>query len=308
VVFYDKFAHVFIEHFLKNANIWYNILVLNLRIGKIICINITLRGRIMSTKSKRIKLMILAITLLILCTAIGILKHREHTYATRTIETSIVVGKDNIYVNCCGKGKPTVIFESGSGGTNLNWSNVQPEISKITRTFSYNRIEEGRTTLDQVHELHTLLADAKVKGPYIIVAHSIAGLNARLFAGTYPNEVAGIIFVDSSHENQFANPKIRNGTPAEEMNILDTDANQVKEIRKKDALRNIPIIVLTADHSIGKALITTNADWTNYQNDIASLSNKSKHIIVSKSSHFIQDDHPDVVIDAVKEMIKEVKR
>ena len=257
----------------------------------------------MSTKSKKIKLTIVVITLLILCTAIGILKHREHTYATRTIETSIAVGKDYIYVNCHGKGQPTVIFESGLGGTNLSWVNVQPEISNITRTFSYDRRDDGRTTLDQVHELHKLLAAAKVKGPYIIVAHSIGGLNARLFAGTYPNEVAGIIFVDSSHENQFSNPKFTDGA-----HDFDTDANQVKEIRKKDALRNIPIIVLTADHSDESDSSDLNADWISYQNDIASLSNKSKHIFVKNSSHVIQSDHPDVVIGAVKEMIKEVKK
>lgn len=260
----------------------------------------------MSTKSKKTKLILVVVTLLIICTAIGILKYKKYTYATRTIDTSIAVGKDNIYVNCHGKGQPTVIFESGLGGTNLSWFNVQPKVSNITRTFSYDRIDDGRTTLDQVHELHTLLAAVKVKGPYIIVAHSFGGLNARLFAGTYPNEVAGIIFVDCSHENQFSNPKFTDGS-----HDYDTDANQVKEIRKKDALRNIPIIVLTADHSDEKDtpdLPDINADWISYQNDIASLSNKSKHIFVKNSSHVIQNDHPDVVIDAVKEMMKEVKK
>lgn len=254
----------------------------------------------MSAKSKKIKLMLVVIVLLILCTAIGILKHREHTYATRTIETSIAVGKDNIYVNCCGKGEPTVIFESGLSCGNVSWDNVQPEISKITRTFSYDRIDDGRTTIDQVHELHMLLADTKVKGPYIIVAHSIGGLNARLFAGTYPDEVVGIIFVDSSNENQYANPKFGYKTSE-----FDADADQIKEIRKKDALRNIPIIVLTADKEDYPDI---RKDWISYQNDIASLSNKSEHIIIKNSSHFIQNDHPDVVIDAVKEMIKEVKK
>jgi hypothetical protein len=89
----------------------------------------------MSTKSKK-KLTIVMVALLIICTARGILRYKKYTYAARTIETSIAVGKDNIYVNCHGKGQPTVIFESGSAGTNLSWSNVQPAISNITRTFS----------------------------------------------------------------------------------------------------------------------------------------------------------------------------
>lgn len=254
-------------------------------------------------KSRKIKLTIIVIILLIICTVIGILKYREYTYyVTRRIYTSITVGKDNISVNCYGKGEPTVIFEAGFGRSKFDWIDVQPEISKITRTFSYDRIDNGRTTLDQVQELHTLLVETKVKGPYIIVAHSIAALNARLFAGTYLNEVAGIVFVDSSNENQFSNAKF------DKTDIIMTDAKQVKEIRKKDALRNIPIIVLTADHSGEEDFSNLLPDWMNYQNDIASLSNKSKHIIVNNSSHFIQNDHPEVVINSIKEIIKQVKK
>lgn len=256
-------------------------------------------SEIVPVKLKKINLKIFEVILFIICTAIGVLKYSEYT-ATRTIEASVTVGKDNINVNCHGKGEPTVIFESGLGCTNASWIYVQPEISKMARTFSYDRKDDGRTTLDQVHELHALLVDTKVKGPYIIVAHSIGGLNARVFAGTYPSEVAGIIFVDSSHEDQFANPKFKNNTPP-----FDIDAKQVKKIREKDALRNIPIIVLTADEEDSGDI---RADWINYQNDIASLSNKSKHIVLNNSQHFIQSEHPDVVIDAIKEMIKEIEK
>lgn len=258
----------------------------------------------MFSKYKKSKLIIAAIILLTLCTAIGISKYIKYIHAERAIKALVEVEKDKINVNCYGKGEPVVIFESGLRCGSTSWINVQKEISKITRTFSYDRIDDGRSTKDQVYELHVLLADTKVKGPYIIVAHSIGGFNARVFAGTYPDEVAGIIFVDSSSENQHSNPKFRDGNSQEENKMFDTDDAEVKEISKKDALRNIPIIVLTADKEDSPDIRT---DWINYQNDIASLSNRSKHIIVSKSSHFIQIDHPDVVIDAIKEMIKEVK-
>ncbi len=123
----------------------------------------------------------------------------------------IDIGGYSLNVNCYGKGTPTVIFESGLGDDNGVWTLVQLEISKNTRTLSYDRACLGnsdtgdlpRSSLDRVHELHTVLNKAKVKAPYIIVAHSIGGYNARLFADTYPKEVSGIIFVDSSHENQF---------------------------------------------------------------------------------------------------------
>lgn len=228
-----------------------------------------------------------------------------------------------IYVNCHGKGEQTVVFESGLGCTHFDWNVVQNEISKNTKTFSYDRAGLGnsdkgelpRSSLDQVHELHTVLNKAKVKAPYIIVAHSIGGYNARLFAGTYPKEVSGIIFVDCSHENQFED-RVKSSSSKEieiaknqligEEQTFDElliSAKQVKEIRKKDALRNIPIIVLTADHKGEKSSVITEETWLNYQNDLVSLSHYSKQIIAEDSSHYIQKDKPQVVIDAIKEIV-----
>jgi len=232
-------------------------------------------------------------------------------------------GGYSLNVNCYGKGTPTVIFESGLGDDNGVWTLVQPEISKNARTFSYDRVCLGnsdtcdlpRTSLDQVHELHIVLNKAKVKAPYIIVAHSIGGYNARLFAGTYPKEVSGIIFVDCSHENQFED-RVKNSS-SEEIEIVKSQligaeqtfdellisANQVKEIRKKDILRNIPIVVLTSGHKGDKSSAITEETWLNYQNDLVSLSDYCKHITVEDSSHYIQKNKPKVVIDAIKGII-----
>jgi len=232
----------------------------------------------------------------------------------------IDIGGYSLKVNCCGKGTPTVIFESGLGDDNEVWTLVQPETSKNTRTFSYDRAslrnsdtgDLPRTSLEQVHALHTVLNKAKLKATYIIVAHSIGGYNARLFAGTYPKEVCGIIFVDCSHENQFEDRVKRSTSKEIEMvksqligeeqtfDELLISAKQVKEIRKKDALRNIPIIVLTADHKGEESSSITEETWLNYQNDLVSLSDYSKHIFACDSSHYIQNDKPQLLIDAIK--------
>ena len=233
-----------------------------------------------------------------------------------------IVG-DSLKVNCYGKGTPTVIFESGLGDDNEVWTLVQSEISKNTRTFSYDRAglvnsdtsDLPRSSLDQVRQLHTILNKAKVKAPYIIVEHSIGGYNARLFAGTFAKEVSGIIFVDCSHENQFQDRINRSSSKEIELmksqligeeqtfDELLTSAKQVEELRKKDALRHIPIIVLTADHKGEESSSITEETWLGYQNDLASLSDYSKHIIVEGSSHYIQRDKPQVVIDAIKEIV-----
>lgn len=240
----------------------------------------------------------------------------------------IDIGGYSLNVNCYAKGAPTVIFESGLGDDKGVWTLVQQEISKNTRTFSYDRAGLGngytadfpRTSLDQVHELHTVLNKAKVKAPYIIVAHSIGGYNARLFAGTYTNEVSGIVFVDCSHENQFEDRVKRSSSKEIEIaksqligeeqtfDELLISANQVKEIRKKNALRNIPIVVLTADHKGEESSTISEETWLNYQNDLVSLSDYSKHIIVEDSGHYIQKDKPQVVIDAIKGIVNVIAK
>ena len=273
----------------------------------------------MLIKSKRIRLMMIAIVLLLICTVFVVTIHR---FNTKMINGRIDIGGYKLYVNSHGKGEPTVIFENGLGSLNGDWGLVQPQISKITRTFSYDRAGMGksdksnleRTSLNQVKELHTLLNNTKIEPPYIIVAHSIGGYNARIFAATYPKEVVGIVFVDCSHEDQFADTKNitaeqykQFATEEQEQNIdeLSLSANQVKEIRKKDALRNMPIIVLAADH---KLTVDQNKKWSDFQSDIASLSNKSKKIIVKDSGHYIQLEKPQIVADAIKEIINEVKK
>ncbi|MEG0309124.1 MAG: alpha/beta hydrolase [Clostridium sp.] len=233
------------------------------------------------------------------------------------------IDRDSLSINCAGKGTPTVIFESGLGDDNGVWTLVQSEISKNTRTFSYDRgglrnkdkSNLSRTSLDQVYELHTILNKEKIAAPYIIVAHSIGGYNARLFAAKYPNEVRGIVLVDCSHENQFEDRVKQSSSKEIEMlksqlsdeeQTLDellTSSSQVKETRKMDALRNIPIAVITAGHKGDKAPAKIEEAWVKYQNDLISLSDYSKHVFVEDSSHYIQRDKPQIVIDAINDII-----
>lgn len=106
-------------------------------------------------------------------------------------------------------GKPTVILESGMGCTAFDWLLVYSEIAKFARVISYDRAGYGwsdasplsRTSANIVKELHMMLDKAGISSPYILVGHSFGGMNVELFAATYPQEVAGIILVDSVHED-----------------------------------------------------------------------------------------------------------
>ena len=120
------------------------------------------------------------------------------------------IGGYRIHLYNTGTGGPTVILDAGLGGISSSWGLVQPEISKFTRVVSYDRAGTGwsdespypRTSEQMVQELHTLLHAAKIPGPYIFVGHSLGGVNAQLFAATFPAEVLGLVLVDSGHEAQ----------------------------------------------------------------------------------------------------------
>jgi pimeloyl-ACP methyl ester carboxylesterase len=114
----------------------------------------------------------------------------------------------NLY--CVGTGSPTVVFEAGLGVPISNWGFVQPVISQMTRTCSYDRAGLGfsdagtraANSENIVDDLHRLLVAAAIKPPYVLVGHSYGGLTVRLYAHTYSSEVVGMVLVDPTVEDQ----------------------------------------------------------------------------------------------------------
>ena len=121
------------------------------------------------------------------------------------------IGGYRLHMYAEGNGTPTVILDAGAGGIGLAWELVRPAIAKATRVVTYDRAGLGwsdpspypRDAATMALELHTLLVNANISGPYILVGHSLGGVVARQFAAKYSNEVAGLIMVDSAHEQQM---------------------------------------------------------------------------------------------------------
>jgi pimeloyl-ACP methyl ester carboxylesterase len=111
---------------------------------------------------------------------------------------------------CMGSGSPTVILETGVGSHVYIWSLVQYKIARLTRTCAYERAgmgvsDEGHGPRDAAAvdaDLDALLHAAKLKGPYVLVGHSIGSYFVRLFADLHPKEVAGMVLVDPTIDNQ----------------------------------------------------------------------------------------------------------
>ena len=122
----------------------------------------------------------------------------------------IDVNGRNMHINCIGNKSPSIILDSGVGGFSLEWRSIQQSLSQYARVCAYDRAGYGwsdmgllpRTTKRITHELHALLQNAGIHGPYIIVGHSFGGFTAQYFARYFDDEIAGIVLIDSSHEEQ----------------------------------------------------------------------------------------------------------
>jgi pimeloyl-ACP methyl ester carboxylesterase len=130
----------------------------------------------------------------------------------------VEVGGHRLHLSCTGAAAPTVVLEPGAGAMSsiLGW--IAPAVARATRVCVYDRAGRGwsepaSTAQDGAQiatDLHRLLQRGHVPGPYVLAGHSFGGLYVLTFAARYPDEVAGMVLVDSTAPAPAANP----GTPA----------------------------------------------------------------------------------------------
>lgn len=130
------------------------------------------------------------------------------------------LGGYKLHIHCQGEGSPTVVLDAGLGDWSTHWTAVQNLLKEDTRVCSYDRAGYGwsdpgprpRDSARIVAELHSLLELSQIKPPYLLVGHSFGGLNMRLYASTYPTEVAGLVLVDASHPESLPYLRTEDGT------------------------------------------------------------------------------------------------
>jgi pimeloyl-ACP methyl ester carboxylesterase len=236
---------------------------------------------------------------------VGNLDHRQ-------VEYSLIRNKT---------GSTTAVFENGLDGKMIGWNKVIPEISKDATTFAYNRPGYGRSTpaatpRDGLHitkELRSLLRSRGLMPPYVLVGYSLGGLYMQLYARRYPEEVAGLVLVDSVHPDQFKGRGASENWPAwfrvafylylsstarKEMDLVNTTGSQVMAL---PTFTGKPSIVLSALRRMKEK--SELADYTNEKRkDIVRLYPGAKQVWVD-SGHSMPHDSPESVIEAIRKIL-----
>ena len=269
-------------------------------------------------------------------------------------------GGRKMYLKCSGKGSPTVVLVSGLRASADDWnisdkskSTVFTGVGKFTRVCAYDRpgtpvgekpsrsdaVPQPTTAKNAVADLHALLSAAGEAAPYLLVGHSYGGLIVRLYASTYPKEVAGLVLVDALTEGlqdaetreqwpiqrKLIEGDVREGValyPALERIDVDRSFNQ---IRAAPPLRSIPLIVLSADRPWGPQVpsmiaagklaadippdfgYVTDAAQKKAHEQLAKLVPNAKHITKTNSGHEIHKEQPQLVTDAIREVVEVVR-
>ena len=273
-------------------------------------------------------------------------------------------GGRKVYMKCQGKGSPTVVFVAGAGDRAETWSKtldrskqaVLPAIAKTNRVCAYDRpgtfvvtgdgeedfatcrsdpVDQPTTLQDGAADLHALLRASGERGPYLVVAHSMGGAIAKLYASEHPREVSGLVLIDYTPYDarnlltgkQWGYWKILLGSPSKEALDLYPDIEwfdhqrNLKEVRAADPLKPMPFIVFSSDEpydvlpyvedgrlpltpeeaeAFGKLLFQAVLDA---RSDLVSQVPGARHIKDTHSGHYIHQVRPKLVIKSIREVV-----
>jgi pimeloyl-ACP methyl ester carboxylesterase len=249
------------------------------------------------------------------------------------------IGGRRLFLRCTGHRSPTVVFE---GGLTSDWYELQNQLSGFTRVCSYDRpggpasrsdpAPTPRTARDFVADLHALLRAARVPGPYVLAGHSNSGLFTQLYASTHPRQVAGLVLIDAVHrayhQRQLAllkpllPPEVWEALRREAMTpphrLVDpegvdiwTSERQTRVALRRFPLRPMPLVVLAHGRPEpappGWPGEEVEQLWQQLQRELADLVPGGRLVIATQSGHDIQDEQPELVLDAIRDVVRAVR-
>jgi pimeloyl-ACP methyl ester carboxylesterase len=258
------------------------------------------------------------------------------------VSTRVRVGSHRLEVNVFGSGSPTVVIEPALGGDASAWRPLAAEIGALTRVVTYDRAPygassaaaDGRRPADVARDLHGVLRCLGIAGPLVLVGHSAGGIYVRAYAAAHRDEVAGMVLIDSSHEDQRR--ATRGKTPLK-WQLMDfftipsilaqsaqarRGADRRSLIREFCAFRRLtaadrllfpddlgarPLIVLTRARDVSIDDRGFWPVWHALHADLARLSSNSQHVVSHSPNHYLNVGDPQAVLLAIRQVVRSVR-
>jgi pimeloyl-ACP methyl ester carboxylesterase len=255
--------------------------------------------------------------------------------------TMVEAGRHRIEANVVGGGSPVVVIEPSFGGSAGEWRSIAETLAAQTTVVTYDRAPYGassraadrRTPADIAGDLHVVLQELGVRGPVVLVGFSVGGMYVRAYAALHPDQVAGMVLVESSHEGQtpLLNEVFTWKVKLEELlfrpRVLFSrrswrgGADRRSMLREWRAFRRLT----SADRPLAPGalgdkplLVLTRADggpyggrqwrlWHGFHCEQARLSANSRHVLSGHADHALNESDPDLVIDAISEVVRSAR-
>lgn len=261
------------------------------------------------------------------------------------------IGTHQLHIYCIGAGSPTVVLDTGIMDTYEGWLPLIDHIRHETTVCAneragYGQSEPGPMPRDserEAEELNLLLKKAGLKPPFLLVGHSLGGLNMQVFADKFPDQVAGAILLDpplidwlignafpelrqvfiqqteafkamaeaarnSSEDEEKKKAAFYEAVASENENLMGASAAQAASI---ESFGELPLVVIGATEpnpNFGESAQDFQGFWLQQSAALAKKSTQGSFIRAEGSSHYIHLDDPQLVLEAIDQMIEQISQ